>query len=163
MTTTVKEEVFVLNRNATGMVETDGAISTGEGMQTIWDYPVPTGYSLVFNSDDHFAAYLVSTGTTEVGVASLIDVVISDSSRVAIRPILFTIRYDQARGSATTFLAFADKDYFNYLDIALGEPVVAAEGERVLIRANANGAIDTDGGVAYFALTCKRVRHTLFE
>ena len=161
MPTAVKEETFELNRNVTGMAETDIAVSTGEGLQNIWRYQVPTGYSLVFDSKDHFAAYLENASAAEVAAGSLVDIVIEDAAQQARRPLLNTIRYSQARGSATTFLAFQDENYFNYLDIPAGEVVMAREGEWVLIRGNVNTTLDASD--SYFLLTCKRVRHTLFE
>lgn len=159
MPTQVKEEVFILDRNVAGINKTNIAVSTGEGLQVIWDYQVPTGMSLIFRHEDHFACYLDATG--EVGVASQVDVVISDASRVAVRPILDMIRYAQARGSSTTFLAFSDQEYYNHLDIAPGDVVIAREGERVLVRGNVGATLVETS--CYFILTCHRVRHTLFE
>ena len=161
MPTAVKEEVFELNRNVTDIAETNISVLSGEGMQVIWEYPVPTGYSLVFEQEDHFAAYMVVAGPAEAGAGALLDIVISDASRVAIRPILNLIRYAQAKGCDTTFLAFQDEEYFNHLDISQGEAVLAREGERVLIRGNMNAVLVAAS--CYFTLTCKRIRHTLFE
>ena len=160
MITKVKEEKHVLTRDQM-TVETDIAVSTGEGLQNIWDYLVPIGMSLVFRHTDHFAAYLLNTSTAEPAVGSLLDIIVTDSSRQSIKQILNQIRYSQARGSATTLLAFQDVDYFNYLDIPEGEVVIVEEGERVIIRGNINATLHADN--SYFNLTCHRVRHTLFE
>ena len=163
MVTQVKEEYFELNRSVSGMTETDIAVSTGEGLQNAWEYQVPVGYSLVFGSKDRFAAYLalVAGPGTECAVGSTIDVVLADSSKQSVRSLLNTIRYSQARGSATTFLAFQDEQYFNYLDVPEGEVFTAEEGEWVIIRANVNAAMDAS--LCFWILTCKRIRHTLFE
>lgn len=157
--TAIKEEVFELNQSVAGISATNISVVTGEGMQVIWEYEVPVGYSLLFRQEDHFAAYMEVA--SEADAASLLDIVISDASRVAIRPILNQIRYAQARGSASTFLAFQDEDYFNYLDLSPGEIAFAREGERVLVRGNMNAVLVVAS--CYFHLTCKRVRHTLFE
>jgi len=160
MPTAVKEEVFEITRDIVTN-EYNIAVSTGEGMQVIWDYVVPVGQSIVFRHEDHFAAYMATAGPTELTtLSSLIDVVVSDSSKVAIRPILNAIRYNQARGSATTFLAFSDEDYYNHLDITPGDVIIAKEGERVLVRGNINTALVAAS--SYFSLTCNRIRHTLF-
>ncbi len=163
MPAAVKEEVFELTRDII-TTETDITVASTEGrtMQTIWEYLVPTGISLVFKPEDHFAAYLARTGPTEIRVDTLLDIVISDSSRQAARALLNQIRYDKARGSASTFLAFQDKDYYNYLDILPGDAVIAREGERVQIRGN---AVDetVDASICFFSLTCHRIRHTLFD
>lgn len=161
MPTAIKEEVFTITRDIVD-TETDPTVVTGEGMQLIWEYEVPTGQSFVFRYEDHFAAHLILTSTSEANAKALIDVVITDSSRNAVRSLLNVIRYDKARGSASTFLAFSDKDYLNHLDITPGEEVIAREGERITVRANALDEL-LDASLSTFALTCHRIRHTLFD
>jgi hypothetical protein len=127
----------------------------------MWAYKVPTGISLVFSSKDHFAAYLEDSISAEAGAGSMVDIVIMDAAQQNSRTLLNPIRYAQARGSATTFLAFQNKEYFNFLDIPEGEEIAAREGEWVVIRGNINATLDASD--SYFTLTCKRVRHTLFD
>lgn len=163
MPAAVKEETFELTRDVI-TTETDITVASTEGrtMQTMWEYLIPTSISLVFKSVDHFAAYLAKAGPTEIRVDALLDIVIVDSSRQSSRTLLNQIRYDRARGSATTYLAFQDKDYYNYLDILPGEEVIAREGERIQIRGNAVNET-VDASICYFSLTCHRIRHTLFD
>lgn len=156
----VVEEFLELNRNISGMSETDIAVSTGEGLQELWKYQVPVGHSLVFKKSDHFATYLENSSSAEVAAGSLVDVAIMDANKQTFRTLLGQIRYAQARGSASTFLAFQDRDYFNHLDIQEGEAVVAEEGEFIVIRANCNATVDASD--SYFILTCTRVRKTIF-
>ncbi len=163
MVTAIKEEVWEITRDVI-TTETDITVASGEGrlLQTIWEYLVPTGVSLVFKPEDRFAAFLQKAGPTEVRADALMDIVVSDSSRQSVRPLLNQIRYDKARGSASTYLAFQDADYYNHLDISPGEQVIVKEGERVQIRGNAINET-VDASICYFSLTCSRIRHTLFD
>lgn len=162
MPTAIKEERFELNRVATGIVERDLAAKSGDGYPVpVWEYPVPVGYSLVFSNKDIFSAYLeddgvpaecVATGTAAVRA----DIVIMDSSKQNMRSILNIRRYGD-------FKDFNDEDKVLHLDIPPGEEVVAREGERVCVRVDCPGAVETlDASDSYFRLTCKRIRHTLF-
>ena len=163
MTTAVKEEIFELNRNVAGITERDLAAKTADGsLVPVWEYPVPVGEALVFDSKDVFSAYLEDEGVpaecvgSGVVAAVKVDIVIMDSSKQNVRSILNMLQY----GDVTDF---TDEDKLAHLDIAPGEQVIAREQERVCIRVNCPGAVATlDASASYFRLTCKRVRHTLF-
>jgi len=154
MTTKTKEEPFVLHRNISGITETDVALSTGEGNYQVWEYTVPVGMSYIFSSEDTFSTYLENSSSAEVAAGSEVDIVIADASRQSIRTIMNSMRYGDCK-------EFQDRDKIVKLDIQPGMTVVAEEGERLLIRANANATIDASD--SYFNLTCKRVRTTLFD
>ena len=163
MVTQVKEEIFELNRNVSGITERDLAAKTADGTPVpVWEYPVPVGDALVFDSNDRFSAYLEDNETTAAecvatGVTAVkADIVIMDSSKQNVRSVLNMLRYGD-------FKEFTDEDKIVRLDIAPGEQVVAREGERVCIRVDSPGTIVTlDASDCYFRLTCKRIRHTLF-
>ena len=156
MATSVKEEKYELNRNVTGVSETDVALSTGEGVQAAWEYTVPVGMSLVFSPEDTFAVYLEDSQATpvEAGAGSPVDITIMDTARQSMRTILNQLRYGNCKD-------FTDRDKLVKLDIQPGGVIVAEEGERVLVRVNILTQT-LDASDSYFQLTCKRVRHTLF-
>lgn len=154
----VKEEAFVLTRVESGIVETDVVVSAGmKDVIAAWEFPVPVGHSLVFSPQDTFSAYLEDSQATpvEAVAGSLVDIVIMDSSRQSLRTILNQLRYGDVK-------EFQDRDKIRNLDIQPGSVVVAEEGERVLIRVYILTQT-LDASDCYFNLTCKRVRHTLFE
>jgi hypothetical protein len=150
----VKEEVFKLMRTETGIVETDITVATAEGLQTIWEYPIPVGHYLIFHSYDHLSAYLETTAPAEAGAGSTVDIVVADASKQNTRTIMNPVRYAQLK-------EFQDSDYLCHLDVPPGEVIVAREGERVLVRGNINGNLDASD--CYFELTCSRVRRSLFS
>lgn len=159
MTTKVIEEKWELNKDVSDITERDLAAKTVDGsLQPVWEYPVPVGYSIVFSREDIFSAYLDDNeGSPAESVAGTrIDVVIMDSAKQNVRSLLNPLRYGGVK-------EFQDVDKLIHLDIAAGEDVVAKEGERICVRVDSGGAIETiDGSDSYFRLTCKRIRHTLF-
>jgi len=163
MTTKVIEEIFELNQDVSGIVERDLAAKTADAsVVPIWEYPVPVGYSLVFDGKDQFSAYLEDNETTPAECAATavaavkVDIVIMDASKQNVRSVLNMRRYGDVK-------EFQDEDKIAVLDIAPGEQVIAREGERVCIRADSPGTIVTiDTSDCYFRLSCKRVRQTLF-
>jgi len=148
-----KEEAFKLERTLAEITETDIAVSSGEGLQTIWRYTVPTGINLIFSHADVLSAYLENSGAAEVAAGSLIDVIIEDADRQAHRTIFNESRYTKVK-------EFQDEDLKAHLDVEPGQVVVAREGEHVTIRGNVNTTLDASD--SYFNLTCKRVRRSLF-
>lgn len=154
MVTKAIAEAFDLNQSVSGMSETDIAVSTGEGVQDIWKYQVPVGYSLIFTSEDVFSAYLETSAPAEAGAGSLVDIVIQDSSKQNTAPILNQVRYAQVK-------EFQDRNKLAHLDIPVGKESVAPEGSFVVVRGNINGTLDASD--SYFSLSCKRVRRTLFK
>lgn len=161
MPTQVKEDQFVLSRDVSGMSETDLAAATADNsLQIVFEYPVPTGYSLVFGAEDTFSAYLKDAegGAAESVAGTKVDIVVMDSAKQNVRSLLNELRYGNIK-------EFEDVDKLAHLDISLGEQVIAREGERVCIRVNnTGGAITTvDASECYFCLTCRLIRHTLFE
>ena len=160
MPTQVKEEQFILSRDVSGISENDLAAATADGsLQIVFEYPVPTGYSLVFGAEDTFSVYLEDDGVPAESLpATKVDIVVMDSAKQNVRSLLNELRYGDIK-------EFEDVDKLAHLDISPGEQVIAREGERVCIRANnTGGAIVTiDASECYFNLTCKLIRHTLFE
>ncbi|MBW2596602.1 MAG: hypothetical protein JRC93_11650 [Deltaproteobacteria bacterium] len=158
--TAVKEEVFDLNQNVTGVTARDLAAKTADAsLQPVFEYLVPVGYSLVFSREDTLAAYLEDNeGSPAECVAGVrVDVVVMDSSKMNVRSILNPIRYGGIKD-------FTNEDKLAHLDVPDGEVIVAKEGERVCLRADSSGAIVTiDASDCYFRLTCRRIRHSLFE
>lgn len=164
MPTAIKEEVFELNDGVTGITERDLTYSTVDAsLQTIYEYPVPVGYSLVFRPEDTISAYLEDDGVPAECVGSVkVDIVIMDSAKQNVRSLLNELRYGGI-STAKVLNEFQDVDKLVHLDISPGQAVIAREGERVCIRANCPGTIKTiDTSECYFRLTCKRIRHTLF-
>lgn len=158
--TQVKEETFELNTSVSGISSNDLAAATADNsLQILWEYPIPTGYSLVFSREDIFSAYLEDSETTpaESVASTKVDVVIMDSAKQNARSLLNELRYGNIK-------EFEDVDKLVHLDIPAGEQVIAREGERVCIRANnTGGAVTTlDVDDSYFRLTCRLIRHTLF-
>ncbi len=158
--TAVKEEKFELNANVAGITTNDITYETADGsLQILYEYPVPTGYSLVFSAEDILSAYLEDEGVPAECLAGVkADIVIMDSSKQNARSLLNELRYGDIK-------EFQDVDLLCHLDIPAGEQVLAREGERVCIRANCTGAAaiyTIDVSACYFRLTCKRIRHTLF-
>ncbi len=152
----VVEEKLELNRNISGISETDISIASGEGVQDIWVYQVPVGHKLIFKREDVFAAYLEdSQGTpAEASAASSVDVVIKDASKQVIKPLLNQVRYTQCK-------EFQDVDKLLHVDIPVGEVFVAEEGEFVVVRGNILTQT-LDASDSYFLLTCHRIRKSLF-
>lgn len=164
MPTAIKEEVWEINDAVTGITEYDLAAKTADGsLQTIVEYPVPVGYSLVFRQEDTISAYLEDDGVPAECLSSVkVDIVIMDSAKQNVRSILNMLRYGGI-GAAARLNEFADVDKLVHLDITPGDAVIAREGERVCIRANCPGAVATiDTSDCYYRLTCRRIRHTLF-
>ena len=161
MATAVKEEVFEITRNTTGLAtETDLAAATADdSLQIIWQYPVPTGFALVFTAEDILSAYLEDEGVPAecVDATVFVDVVVMDSSRQNVRTIMGVCQYGN-------IVDFAEVSKLKHMDISPGEQIIANEGERVCIRANSktSGIATIDASACYFRLTCKRIRHSLF-
>lgn len=160
MPTQVKEEQFELTAHSTGMVANDITYESADGgLQILYEYVVPVGSSLVFTAEDTLSAYLEDAGVPAECLAGIkVDVVIMDSAKQNMRSLLNELRYGGIK-------EFEDQDKLMHLDVAAGEQVIAREGERVCVRANATGAasiytIDVDD--SHFRLTCKQIRHTLF-
>ena len=155
MVTRIKEEKYELNRSALGfgLVEDDISVVTGEGLQAIWRFQVPTGYSLIFGSEDTFSAYLETDAPAEAGASSLVAIEKADASQQAFQSLLNTVRYAQIKN-------FQDVDLLVHMDIKPGDSVIAEEGHWVIIKGNINAVLDASD--SYFALTCKRVRKGLF-
>lgn len=161
MPTQVKEEQFVLSRDVSGMSENDLAAATADNsLQTVFEYLVPTGYSLVFGAEDTFSAYIMDneSGAAESVAGTKLDIVVMDSAKQNVRSLLNELRYGNIK-------EFEDEDKLAHLDISPGEQVIAREGERVCIRANNTGGaiVTVDASDCYFSLTCRLIRHTLFE
>lgn len=149
----MKEETFKLTRdNITA--ETNIAISTGEGLQRIWEYKVPDGETVVYTQEDTLSVYLDNSAGAECDAGSKIDVVITDINRQNTRQLIGEIRYAQVK-------EFADRDKMLHLDIRAGEEVKAEEGERIIIRGNVNTTLDASD--SYFELTSKKLRRTLLK
>lgn len=149
----VKEEEFEINRNTPGLSETDISVVAGEGQQDIWQFKVPAGWTIVFIGEDTFAAYLENGSSAEVAAGSSVAVDKTDASQQAREPLLNQLRYAQVKN-------FQDVDKLVTLDIEPGQRVVVNENEYVIIKGNVN--TDLDASDSYFALTCKRIRRTLF-
>lgn len=150
----VKEEFFELTRNEAGISETDITVATAEGLQNIWDYPVPTGLQLVFSSEDVFSAYLEDSVPAEAVAGSFVDIVITDESRQSFKSLLNRVRYAQVK-------EFQDETKRVHLDIDPGKVVIADSGQHVIIRGNLL-TVTLDASDSYFRLTCHRVRKSLF-
>lgn len=155
MPTRVLEEIFEIDRSDAQVSETDISIATGEGLQNIWEYEVPTGMSLVFTREDTIHCYLENTAAAEAAAGSLVDAVVYDSPRQNMRALLQVTRY-------ATVKEFQDLNLFRHLDIPEGEEIIAREGERVVVRGNILTAT-LDASDSYFKLTCKRIRHSPLE
>lgn len=149
----VIEESFELNRSVADISETDISIATGEGMQDIWKYKVPVGYSLVFSNDHVFAAYLESTAPAECAAGTLVAVEKRDANQRSRVALLDTLRYAQLKD-------LQDADKLVHLDIEPGKTVVVGEGEYVVITGNTL-TVTLDASDSYFRLTCKRLRKTM--
>ena len=160
MATAVKEEKFELNLNVSGVSTTDPtpvAPSSGGIPMVFHEYPVPVGVSLVFTAEDIFALYFYSSSeAAEVNVKGTVDIVIADSSKQNTRSLLQVTRYGNLK-------VFDDADQVRHLDILPGDEIIVREGERILIRGESGFGGTIDGSESYFRLTCKRIRHTLFE
>ncbi len=159
MATAVKEEVFELTGSTTGISANDiAAVTADDSLQILWEYPVPTGYALVFTSEDILSAYLEDTQPTEcVDATTFVDVVVMDASRQNVRTIMGVCQYGN-------IVDFAEANKLKHMDITPGEQIIANEGERVCIRANSKTSAEAtlDASDSYFRLTCKRIRHSLF-
>ncbi len=160
MATAVKEEVFEITRNTTGISENDlAAVTVDDSLQIVWEYPVPTGYALVFTSEDTLSAYLEDDDNPDecIDATVFVDVVVMDSSRQNVRTIMGVCQYGN-------IVDFAETNKLKHMDITPGEQIIANEGERVCIRANSKTSSEAtlDASDSYFRLTCKRIRHSLF-
>lgn len=149
----VIEEVFKIDRNDPNVSETDISVAIGEGLQTIWEYTVPTGISLVFKREHTLSVYLENASSAEAADGSQVDAVVMDSPRQTVRSILNEVRY-------VTLQEFQDENKRRHLDVSQGE-VIAREGERVAIRGNILTAV-LDASDSFFELRCTRIRHTVF-
>lgn len=157
MATAVKEERWELNLNVSGIVTTDPHPATGGEPHTFQEYPVPVGESLVFSAEDTFSLYFYSgSEVAEVNNKGTVEIMIMDSAKQNMRSLLQLTRYQ-------TLKQFEDTDKLRHLDISPGEEVIVREGERVCIRGESGLGGTIDGSECYFRLTCKRIRHTLFE
>ncbi|MFH1327530.1 MAG: hypothetical protein ABIH76_01560, partial [Candidatus Bathyarchaeota archaeon] len=116
MAVQLKGEAYTLVRgNVT--TETDIAVSTGEGLQNIWEYLVPVGHTYVFNPQDTFSAYLETSAPAEAGAGSDVDVVIQDAAKQSSRSLVNPVRYAQIK-------EFQDRDKMLHLDIEEGKEMV---------------------------------------
>lgn len=149
----IKEESFKITRDMV-TVENNITLSTGEGLQNIWEYKVPDGETLIFRKTDTVSVYLENSSSAECGAGSLVDVIISDAAKQNQRQLLGIVRYAQLK-------EFADKDKLCHLDVKDGEEVRADEGERIIIRGNVNTTLDASD--SYFELLCTKVRRTLLK
>lgn len=156
--TAVKEEEFKLNQETTGLTERDLTYAVADGgLQVVFEYAVPTGMSFIFRQEDTFAAYLEDDGVpAECVVGTEVDIVVMDSAKQNSRSLLNKLRYGNIKD-------FTDADKLVHLDIPKGEYIIAKEGERICIRVNNSSTSTIDASVCYWVLTCKRIRHTLFE
>ena len=162
MPTAIKEEKWEINIGTTGLSTTSLTPASGATPYVFHEYEVPVGVSLVFTAEDIFALYLYQAASAESGDEDPVDVVITDSSRQNIRPLLQQTEYRScAFYDLDTGLVLLENEDLCHRDISPGDQIIAREGERIQIRASCGGA-QIDGSVSYFRLTCKRIRHTLF-
>ena len=160
MVTGVKEEQFEITRNTTGLAtEIDISYATADdSLQIIWQYPVPTGFALVFTAEDVLSAYLEDDQPTEcIDATTFVDVVVMDSSRQNVRTIMGVCQYGN-------IVDFSEVSKLKHMDISPGEQIIVNEGERVCIRVNnkTSSYPEVDASDSWFRLTCKRIRHSLF-
>ena len=148
------DEKFVLTRNESGISEADISIASGEGLQDIWTYQVPINQRFIFTRDSVFSAYLEDSVPAEAVAGALVDIVIKDASKQAVRSLLNLLRYAQVK-------EFQDVDKLCHLDIPIGEQIVAEEGEFIIVRGNLL-TVTLDASDSYFSLSCVRSRRSIF-
>ena len=147
----VKEEVFYLTSEESGVTGTD--ISTGQTSLWLqgWRFQVPVGQSLILLPSDTFSIYGEDQTDTELTVADKLRIRVEDPSHADSKLVLGPAIYDQVK-------EFQDRDLIKHLDLV--KPLIVKENSWIIIEVYA--AVSLDESDCHWILTCQRVRHAIF-
>lgn len=154
MTTTntkITDEVFQLTDSETDVTATD--ISTGQTSLWLqgWRFQVPVDQEYVFTPEDTFSIYAKDLATAELTVADILRIRVEDPSHTDSKLIIGPLRYTQLDD-------FTDADLIAHLD--LSRPLIVKAGHWIIIEVYC--AVSLDESACYWALTCRRIRTTMF-